>query len=123
VTCFFERLSIHEWEEKSREKPSSRALVKHPNTLGLFHSPSRSDFFPLCFDYAPLVKPRRQLLVQRLRAERLCGAIENSARAAKLLLQRGLEEKMTQFLSTLLGQWTGLVLALAILEIFMLARS
>jgi energy-coupling factor transporter ATP-binding protein EcfA2 len=50
----------------------------------------RSDFYTPCYDYDPLVDPRRLVLVQRLRGERLRRAVEDSARAAGLLFQRGL---------------------------------
>jgi energy-coupling factor transporter ATP-binding protein EcfA2 len=54
----------------------------------------RSDFFTPCYDYDPLVDPRRLAPVQRLRGERLRWAIEGSARAAGLLLQRGLADTL-----------------------------
>jgi energy-coupling factor transporter ATP-binding protein EcfA2 len=54
----------------------------------------RSDFFTPCFDYSSLVDPRRQWPVEPLRGGRLRQAIEDSARAAGLYLQRGLVDTL-----------------------------
>lgn len=54
----------------------------------------RSDFYTPCYDYAPLVDPRRHLPVQRLRGERLRWAVEESAREAGLIFQRGLVDTL-----------------------------
>lgn len=50
----------------------------------------RSDFYTPCFAYHQLVDPRRQLPVSPLRGDWLRQAIEDSAHAAGLYLQRGL---------------------------------
>jgi hypothetical protein len=54
----------------------------------------RSDFYTPCYDYSPLVDPRRHLPVQRLRGEQLRRAVEESAREAGLIFQRGLVDTL-----------------------------
>ena len=54
----------------------------------------RADFLAACYDYERLVDPRCHLPVRRLRGERLRRVIEDSARAAGLLLQRGLVDTL-----------------------------
>lgn len=56
----------------------------------------RSDFYTPCYDYAPLVDPRRHLPVQQLRGERLRWAVEESAREAGLIFQRGLVDTLLE---------------------------
>lgn len=54
----------------------------------------RSDFFTQCFRYDALVDGRRQLQVPPLRGQRLRQAIEDPARRAGLLFERGLVETL-----------------------------
>jgi ribose 1,5-bisphosphokinase PhnN len=54
----------------------------------------RSDFYTPCYDYEALVDPRRLFSVQRLRGDPLRRAMEESARAAGLLFQRGLVDTL-----------------------------
>jgi hypothetical protein len=54
----------------------------------------RSDFYTPCYDYDHLVDPRRHLPVQPLRGERLRQAVEESAREAGLIFQRGLVDTL-----------------------------
>jgi hypothetical protein len=54
----------------------------------------RSDFFTQCFTYEALLDRRRQLQVPPLRGQRLRQAIEDPARQAGLLFERGLVETL-----------------------------